>query len=144
MSGIVHVTRFVVQSKCWHDVYEREEGKAMARKQIGEYEFGKIYPMYVQKVEKKGRTKDELDELLCWLTGYDGAGIADQIANGNDIATFFAQAPALNPNADLIKGVVCGYRVEEIEDPLTQKARWMDKIVDELAKGKAMEKIKRG
>ncbi|MEL1250468.1 DUF2200 domain-containing protein [Aurantiacibacter gilvus] len=116
----------------------------MPRKTIGEIEFGKVYPMYVQKVEKKGRTKVELDEVIAWLTGYDEAGLAGQIAKENDFATFFAEAPALNPAADQITGVICGYRVEEIEDPLTQKIRWLDKIVDELAKGKAMEKIKRG
>lgn len=116
----------------------------MARKAIGEIEFGKVYPMYVQKVERKGRTKAELDEVIAWLTGYDEAGLADQIARETDFATFFAEAPALNPAADQIKGVICGYRVEEIEDPLTQQVRWLDKVVDELAKGKALEKIKRG
>lgn len=116
----------------------------MARKTIGEYEFGKVYPMYVQKVERKGRTEAELNEVIAWLTGYDDAGIAAQIANGNTFEAFFAGAPDLNPAADQIKGVICGYRVEEIEDPLTQKVRWLDKIIDELAKGKAMEKIKRG
>lgn len=116
----------------------------MPRKSIGEYKFAKVYPMYVQKVEKKGRTKAELDEVITWLTGYDDAGIADQIARETDFATFFAEAPALNPAASEIKGVICGYRVEEIEDPLTQQIRWLDKIVDELAKGKAMAKIKRG
>lgn len=116
----------------------------MARKPIGEIEFGKVYPMYVQKVEKKDRTKAELDEVIAWLTGYDEAGVADQIDRETDFATFFAEAPALNPAASEIKGVICGYRVEDIEDPLTQKIRWLDKVVDELAKGKAMAKIKRG
>ena len=116
----------------------------MPRKQIGEIEFGKVYPMYVQKVERKGRTKAELDEVILWLTGYDEAGIADQIARETDFATFFAEAPALNPAANEIRGVICGYRVEDIEDPLTQQVRWLDKVVDELAKGKAIEKIKRG
>jgi hypothetical protein len=100
--------------------------------------------MYVQKVERKGRTKEELDELIDWLTGYRGDGLAGQIARETDFETFFAEAPALNPNAPLITGVICGYRVEDIADPLEQKMRWLDKIIDELAKGKAMEKIKRG
>jgi hypothetical protein len=115
----------------------------MPRMKIGQIKFFKVYPMLVQKVERKGRTKAELDELIFWLTGYDATGLANQIARENDYETFFAEAPKLNPNAPLITGLICGYRVEDIEDPLEQKARWLDKIVDELAKGKAMEKIKR-
>lgn len=116
----------------------------MAKRAIGPLIFGKVYPMLVQKVERKGRTKAELDELIFWLTGYDAKGLKNQIDRGSDYETFFAEAPKLNPNAPLITGVICGYRVEEIADPLEQKARWLDKIVDELANGRKMEKIKRG
>jgi len=103
--------------------------------------FASIYPLYLQKVERKGRTKAELDAVICWLTGYNEGTLTN---NEVSLETFFANAPALNPNAPLIKGVICGVRVEDIEDPLMQKIRWMDKLVDELAKGKAMEKIFRG
>jgi hypothetical protein len=116
----------------------------MPRMKIGEIKFSKVYPMYVTKVERKGRTKEELDEVIRWLTGYDDAGLADQMARETDFATLFAEAPALNPNASKITGVICGYRVEEIEDPIEQKVRWMDKLVDEVAGGKKMEKILRG
>ncbi len=105
--------------------------------------FAKVYPLYVQKAERKNRTKKEVDQIICWLTGYDRAGLQRQIKQGNDFETFFAQAPAIHPNSSLIKGVVCGVRVEEIEDPLMQKIRYLDKLIDELAKGKAMEKILR-
>ena len=106
--------------------------------------FAKVYPLYVQKAERKNRTKQEVDRIICWLTGYDAAGLQRQIDRQADFETFFAEAPALHPNTALIKGVVCGVRVEEVEDPLMQKIRWLDKLVDELAKGKAMEKILRG
>jgi hypothetical protein len=115
----------------------------MARQSIGSMKFAGVYPLYVQKVERKGRTKAEVDQIICWLTGYTQAGMEKQIENGNDFETFFAQAPAFNPKSSLITGVVCGIRVEEIEDPLTQKVRFLDKLIDELAKGKAMEKILR-
>jgi hypothetical protein len=115
----------------------------MPRMKIGAIKFSKVYPMYVQKAERKGRTRQEVDEVIRWLTGYDDAGLADQIARETDFATLFAEAPALNPNASKITGRICGYRVEEIEDPLEQKVRWMDKLVDEVANGKAIEKIKR-
>ena len=105
--------------------------------------FAKVYPMYVQKAERKNRTKADVDRIICWLTGYDAAGLQRQIKQENDFATFFSQAPAMHPNCALIKGVVCGVRVEEVEDPLMQKIRYLDKLVDELAKGKAMEKILR-
>jgi hypothetical protein len=105
--------------------------------------FAKVYPLYVQKAERKGRSKEEVDQIICWLTGYDPAGLRRQIEQQNDFEAFFAQAPAMHPNASLIKGVVCGVRVEEVEDPLMQKIRYLDKLVDELAKGKAMEKILR-
>jgi hypothetical protein len=105
--------------------------------------FASIYPLYVKKVEKKNRTSNELDEVICWLTGYSLAGLKEVIEDQIDLETFFEQAPAMNPNAQLITGVICGHRVEEIEDPLMQKIRYMDKLVDELAKGRAMEKILR-
>jgi len=105
--------------------------------------FASVYPLYVQKAERKGRTKADVDEVIRWLTGYDQAGLERQIRDKVDFDTFFAQAPALNPNTALIKGVVCGVRVEDVDDPLMQKIRYLDKLVDELAKGKAMEKILR-
>ncbi len=108
----------------------------MARKSVYDMKFSKIYPLLVQKAEKKGRTKAEVDEVITWLTGYTQF-------EGLDVTygEFFENAPAINPNAALIKGTVCGVRVEEIEDPLMQKMRWLDKLVDDLAKGKPMEKI---
>ena len=115
----------------------------MDNARVFRYSFASIYPMYIQKVEKKGRTKDELDTVLFWLTGYDKKTLQKQIDTKIDLETFFAQAPQLNPNVSKITGVICGYRVEEIEDKLMQKIRYMDKLVDELAKGKAMEKILR-
>jgi hypothetical protein len=105
--------------------------------------FSKVYPLYVQKAERKQRTKAEVDQIICWLTGYDDAGLQTQIERECDFETFFAEAPALHPNRALIKGVVCGVRVEEVADPLMQKIRILDKLIDELAKGKAMEKILR-
>jgi hypothetical protein len=105
--------------------------------------FASVYPHYVAKAEKKGRTKKELDEVLCWLTGYTPKTLADQITRKTDLKTFFREAPKLNPNAKKITGVVCGVRIEEIDDPLMRKIRYMDKLVDELAKGRAMEKILR-
>lgn len=106
--------------------------------------FAKVYPMYVQKAVKKGGTQAEVDEVICWLTGYDAEGLKQQVKAENDFRTFFNEAPAMHPHCSLIKGVVCGVRVEDVEDPLMQKIRWMDKLVDELAKGKAMEKVLRG
>ena len=105
--------------------------------------FSGVYPLYIQKAERKNRTKEEVDRIICWLTGYDPAGLQQQIDQENDFETFFAQAPAMHPNSTLIKGVVCGVRVEEIEDPLMQKIRYLDKLIDELAQGKSMEKILR-
>jgi len=114
--------------------------------------FAGVYPHYIAKAEKKGRTKDEVDEVICWLTGYTKKSLQKQVDAKVDFETFFAQAPQLNPNASKITGdpnaskitgVICGYRVEEIEDKLVQKARYMDKLIDELAKGRAMEKILR-
>ena len=105
--------------------------------------FAGVYPMYIQKAEKKGRTKEEVDEIIFWLTGYNAKTLQQQLDRKVDFETFFAQAPLLNPNVSLITGVICGYRVEEIEDKLMQKVRYLDKLVDELAKGKKMEKILR-
>lgn len=105
--------------------------------------FARVYPLYVQKAQRKDRTKEEVDQIICWLTGYDQEGLQRQIKQENDLETFFDQAPAIHPNSSLIKGVVCGIRVEEIEDPLMQKIRYLDKLIDELAKGKALEKILR-
>ncbi|MGB5246050.1 MAG: DUF2200 domain-containing protein [Woeseia sp.] len=115
----------------------------MSKHPIFKMAFSKVYPMYVQKAERKNRTKAEVDEIIRWLTGYTQAGLRKQIEKQNDFATFFAQAPAMHPNISLIKGVVCGVRVEEVEDPLMRKIRYMDKLIDELARGKAMEKILR-
>lgn len=115
----------------------------MPRLQVSEMKFSKIYPLYVQKAERKNRSKDEVDTIIRWLTGYDQAGLQQQIEKENDLATFFAQAPHFHPNSTLITGVVCGVRIEEIEDPLMQKVRYLDKLIDELAKGRTMEKILR-
>lgn len=105
--------------------------------------FASIYPHYITKAEKKGKTKEEVDLLICWLTGYDQQGLQKQIDDQSDLTTFFGMAPELNPNASKITGVVCGVRVEEVEDPLMQKIRYMDKLIDELARGKKMESILR-
>jgi hypothetical protein len=105
--------------------------------------FASVYPHYIQKVEKKGRTKEELEAVICWLTGYSRKALQKQIDTKVDLQAFFAQAPRLNPNASMITGVICGCRVEEIKDKLMQKIRYMDKLVDELARGRAMEKILR-
>ena len=105
--------------------------------------FASVYPYYREKAEKKGRTKKEVDTIIFWLTGYDTANFKKQLKNEVDFKTFFAQAPQMNPNCSKITGVVCGHRVEDIEDELMQKIRYLDKLIDELAKGKSMEKILR-
>lgn len=115
----------------------------MERPRIFTMPFSSIYPLYIKKVEKKGRTKIEVDEIIFWLTGYDEHSLQQQIMNETDLETFFQQAPHINPNAILIKGVICGYRVEEIEDDLMRQIRYLDKLIDELAKGKTMQKILR-
>lgn len=107
------------------------------------YSFASIYKLYIQKVERKGRTQADLDTVIFWLTGYNKKTLQQQIDKNNDLETFFAQAPQMNPNVSKITGVICGYRVEEIEDKLMQKVRYLDKLIDELAKGKTMEKILR-
>ncbi|MCA0308776.1 MAG: DUF2200 domain-containing protein [Actinobacteria bacterium] len=105
--------------------------------------FAGLYPLYVQKAERKNRTREEVDQVIAWLTGYDAVGLERVIASRVDVETFFAEAPALNPDAALITGVVCGVRVEDIEDPLMQKVRYLDKLVDELARGRKMSSILR-
>ncbi|MGV3570678.1 MAG: DUF2200 domain-containing protein [Ramlibacter sp.] len=115
----------------------------MSEHRIFSTPFAKVYPMYVQKAERKNRTKEEVDQVICWLTGYDLAGLQRQVERGADFRAFFAEAPAMHPNSALITGVVCGVRVEAVDDPLMQKIRWLDKLVDELAKGRKMEKILR-
>ena len=116
----------------------------MAAHRIFAMPFGAVYPAYVKKVEKKGRTKAELDQVICWLTGYSREALARQLASRADFETFFREAPALHPNAARITGVICGVRIEAIEDPLMRKIRYLDKLVDELAKGRPMEKVLRG
>lgn len=115
----------------------------MTKHRIFTMSFASVYPLYIQKAERKERTKEEVDEIIFWLTGYDSKGLEKQIEAKNDFETFFREAPQLNAHVSLIKGVVCGIRVEEIEDPLMQKIRYLDKLIDELAKGKKMEKILR-
>ena len=115
----------------------------MKQPKIFSMSFASVYPLYIKKVEKKNRSKEEVDEIIYWLTGYNEAELTKKIEEKVDFTTFFAEAPQLNPNVGLIKGMICGYRVEEIEDELMQKIRYLDKLIDELAKGKAMEKILR-
>lgn len=115
----------------------------MARHRIFDMSFARIYPMYVQKAERKEHTQAEVDQVIAWLTGYDARGIEAAVADERSMAEFFAQAPRMNPNAELITGVICGVRVEEIDDPLMQQIRYMDKLVDEVARGKKMTSILR-
>ncbi|TKC57231.1 DUF2200 domain-containing protein [Pedobacter hiemivivus] len=115
----------------------------MNNNRVYKMSFAGVYPHYIQKAEKKGRTKEEVDEIIFWLTGYDRQTFQLHLDNKTDFETFFVQAPQINPNVSKITGVICGYRVEEIEDELMQKIRYLDKLIDELAKGKAMDKILR-
>ena len=115
----------------------------MNKERIYALVFASVYPLYIKKAERKGRTKEEVDTIIFWLTGYDKQTLKQQIDKKSNFETFFAEAPKLNPNASKITGVICGYRVEEIEDAVIQKMRYLDKLIDELAKGKAMEKILR-
>ncbi|MES2514983.1 MAG: DUF2200 domain-containing protein [Bacteroidota bacterium] len=115
----------------------------MEKHRIFTTSFASVYPHYIAKVEKKGRTKEELDTIICWLTGYDHKTLQKQIDKKTDFETFFAEAPQLHPNASKITGVICGYRIEDIPNKLMQKIRYLDKMVDELAKGKIMDKILR-
>ena len=115
----------------------------MDKEKVFKMQFASVYPHYLKKTERKGHTKEELDTIIRWLTGYDQKGLQEQIDRKVDLKTFFDEAPQLNPHVSKITGVICGYRVEEIEDPLMQKIRYMDKLIDELANGKKMEKILR-
>lgn len=115
----------------------------MTKEKLFTTSFASIYPLYVQKAERKNRTKEEVDEIIFWLTGYQEEALKQQLKAQSSLQTFFENAPRINPNCSLIKGKVCGVKVEEIEDPLLQKIRFLDKLVDELAKGKSMEKILR-
>jgi hypothetical protein len=115
----------------------------MDNSRVFKMSFASVYPHYINKAERKGRTKEEVDTVICWLTGYSQQTLQQQIEKKTDFKTFFAEAPQLNPNVSKITGVICGYRVEDIKDELMQKIRYMDKLVDELAKGKGMDKILR-
>jgi hypothetical protein len=115
----------------------------MTKHRIFTTSFASVYPHYVQKAEKKGRKRHEVDEVICWLTGYSPQALAEQVERKTDFETFFGNAPALHPNVSKITGVICGVRIEEIEDPLMRNIRYLDKLVDELAKGRPMEKILR-
>lgn len=115
----------------------------MTSERIFSMAFAKVYPLYVQKAQRKNRSQAEVDQIICWLTGYDAAGLAQQLRDETSFEQFFAQAPVFQPKAALITGVVCGVRVETVADPLMQKIRYLDKLIDELAKGKTMEKILR-
>ncbi len=117
--------------------------QSMKKHRIFTTSFASVYPHYVQKAEAKGRMRQEVDEVICWLTGYSPRALADQIDQKKDFETFFSEAPALHPNASKITGVICGVRIEEIEDPLMRHIRYLDKLVDELAKGRPMDKILR-
>lgn len=114
-----------------------------ANQRVAKMKFAGVYPLYVAKATRKNRTKEEVDEIIRWLTGYDQVLLEGVIADGVDFETFFARAPELNPKRELVKGVICGVRIEEIEDPLMKEVRYLDKLIDELAKGKAMAKILR-
>ena len=122
---------------------QRHSHEPMKKHRIFTMPFASVYPHYVRKVETKGRTRQELDEIIRWLTGYSDSALAELIEQNKDFETFFNEAPALHPNVGKITGVICGIRIEEIEDPLMQKIRYLDKLVDELAKGRPMEKILR-
>lgn len=115
----------------------------MTKHRIYTTSFASVYPLYVAKAERKGRTRDEVDEILRWLTGYTTAKLVKQLEKQVDFETFFAEAPSMNPNRELIRGVVCGVRVEEVQEPLMREIRYLDKLVDELAKGKSIDKILR-
>ena len=121
----------------------KKRGCIMTKHNIYTMSVASVYPLYVAKAERKGRSKTEVDEIICWLTGYSQDGLVEQLEKQTDFETFFANAPQLNPSRALIKGVVCGVRVEDIEEPTMKEIRYLDKLIDELAKGKAMDKILR-
>jgi hypothetical protein len=118
-------------------------GSATGNERVYKIKVSSVYPHYITKATKKGRTKEEVDDLICWLTGYTQRQFESQLERQVDFRTFFGEAPKLNPNRSLIKGVICGIRVEEIADPLMREIRYLDKVIDELARGKALDKIKR-
>jgi hypothetical protein len=124
-------------------ILEIEDSRMNNDLRIYRMSFARVYPLYILKVERKGRTKTEVDEIIQWLTGYDEVAIIEHIARGTDFEHFFTQAPRMNPNASKITGLICGSRVEEIQDKIVQQVRYLDKLIDELAKGKAMAKILR-
>jgi hypothetical protein len=131
-----------LEEQCAH--FDRPIGGLMKNDyRIPRMKFSNVYPLYVEKAERKNRTREEVDQVICWLTGYSKTGLQQQIRKESDFENFFAEAPAIHPNSSLIRGVICGVRVEEIEDPLVQKVRYLDKLIDELAKGKALEKVMR-
>ena len=118
-------------------------GSATGNERVYKIKVSSVFPHYITKATRKGRTKDEVDDLICWLTGYTQKQLESQLERQVDFRTFFGEAPKLNPNRSLIKGVICGIRVEEIADPLMREIRYLDKVIDELARGKALDKIKR-
>ena len=122
---------------------DEKSRSSMNAQRVYRMTFASVYPLYIQKAERKGRTKQEVDEIITWLTGYTKSEIQNQIDKENDFETFFIQAPMINPNVSKITGIICGYRVEDIQDKVIQKVRYLDKLIDELAKGKTMEKILR-
>ena len=132
-----------ISAKSTGEKPRKESENFMTNERVYKMEFSKVYPLLVQKAERKGRTKEEVDAVICWLTGYDPSVLQAQIEKNVDYETFFREAPQINSNASKITGIICGHRVEEIQEPLMQKIRWLDKLVDELAKGKPMEKILR-
>lgn len=120
-----------------------KEKTSMNSERVRRMAFGDVYPMYIAKAERKGRSAEEVDAIILWLTGYSKDGIQELVRKGTDFETFFNEAPRMNPNASKITGTICGYRIEEIEDPIIRQVRYLDKLVDELAKGKSLEKILR-
>jgi hypothetical protein len=133
-----------IMERCAAPAHREHEGTVVAEHRVFGLRFAELHPLYVTKAERKGHTREEVDTVISWLTGYDAEGLRQAIDDGVDLRTFFEQAPAMNPNAALITGVICGHRVESIEDPLMQRIRYMDKLVDEVARGKRMASILRG
>jgi hypothetical protein len=139
-----HTRTFAQPSRPASEIARSPSPKGLMKKhRIFTTSFASVYPHYVQKAEVKGRKRQEVDEVICWLTGYSPSALAEQIERKKDFETFFSEAPALHPNASKITGVICGVRIEEIEDPLMRNIRYLDKLVDELAKGRPMDKILR-
>jgi hypothetical protein len=133
--------RIFLYGTMWRLMISFKTQDIMKKHRIYTMPFASVYPCYIQKAEKKGRTKSEVDEIIFWLTGYDEKGLQKQVDKNNDFETFFDQAPQINAHASLIKGVICGYRIEDIEDKLMRNIRYLDKLIDELAQGKVMDKI---